>query len=236
MIGWKEFMINHIGYIVDGNRRWAREKKLPTLEGHRRGMENVKKAIIFSSNKKIPYTSFFLFSTENWSRTGEEVNYLMDLFRKNFNAFKKIAKEYNLKYLFLGTEKNAPSDIISDLHELEKCTSKNTGVKICICFNYGGRQEILEAAEKYTKFVNDQSTQDLEVTEENFANFLYQPEVPNLDLVVRTSGEQRISGFMLWRAAYAEFLFEKKYFPDLTDDDFENFIEEFNQRQRRFGK
>ena len=222
-------MLDHIGYIVDGNRRWAKEHKLPTLEGHRRGMEKVKKAIIFSSEQKIPYTSFFLFSTENWSRTPEEVSYLMDLFRKNLESFKKIADEYDLQYLFMGTRKNAPDDIITELYGLEKYTEKNTGAKICICFNYGGRQEILDAVEKYIESGESGNRKE-------FTDFLYHPEVPDVDLIVRTSGEERISGFMLWRAAYAEFLFEKKYFPELDESDFARFLENFENRQRRFGK
>ena len=232
-------MIRHIGYIVDGNRRWARERGLHTLEGHKLGMEKVKSAIAFSSNKKIPYTSFFLFSTENWSRAPEEVSYLMNLFRRNFKSFKKMADDYDLKYLFFGTEDNAPEDIIKNLHELEKYTANNNGVTICICFNYGGRQEILEAAEKYaehTKKIDSVCNEKSEVRKMRFEDFLYKPEVPDIDLIVRTSGEQRISGFMLWRAAYAEFLFEKKYFPELDEMDFENFLNEFDSRQRRFGK
>ena len=141
----------HIAYIPDGNRRWAREHGLPTLEGHRKGFKNIETAIQFSSQHGIKYTSFFLFSTENWSRSPEEVSYLMELLRFRFAQAEKLAKKHQLRYKFFGTTTHAPADIIDRLHSLEENTKHNSGSTICLCFNYGGHQEILDATNKLLK-------------------------------------------------------------------------------------
>lgn len=221
---------NHIGFIVDGNRRWARERSLPTLEGHREGLKKVEKMIEAIGKAKIPFASFYLFSTENWNRSKEEVSYLMDLFNKKIKSLAKTAKKHNLRCVFLSANNGKLKDSQKkQLAEIETDTKNCSGGTICFCFNYGGQQEIVEAAQKI-------SEENGEFTIENFEKHLYHPEVPPCDLIVRTSGEERISGFMLWRAAYSEFLFLNKFWPDIESNDLNEILKEFQNRSRRFGK
>ena len=221
--------LNHIGFIVDGNRRWAREKGLPTLEGHRRGLEKVEEIIEAVAERHVPFASFYLFSTENWGRAEEEVSYLMDLLRKNLSRLTKKMQKHDLKCLILGTDERVDPDLLKKLRLAEKETENGTSGTICFCFNYGGHKEIADAAKKIAE-------ENGEFSEENLEKHLYHPEVPACDLIVRTSGEERISGFMLWRAAYSEFLFMKNYWPDIKSSDLDNILENFESRSRRFGK
>ncbi|MBQ2638729.1 di-trans,poly-cis-decaprenylcistransferase [Candidatus Saccharibacteria bacterium] len=223
-------MPKHIGFIVDGNRRWAREKGLPTLEGHRKGFDQVEKIATYAIDQGCEFVSFYLFSTENWNRSEEEVSYLMDLLRHNIKRLKKKFLKENIRCVVFGRSEPAPEDILESLKDLEESTKDNKRGTVVVCFNYGGQWEIADAAKKLIE------AGVKEVTPEVFAQYLYHPEVPNCDLIVRTSGEERISGFQLWRASYSEFLFPKKYFPDFTEKDFDEVIEEFNNRNRRFGK
>lgn len=221
---------NHIGFIVDGNRRWARERGLPTLEGHKRGLEKVEKIVEKIAKEKIPFASFYLFSTENWNRSTEEVSYLMNLARMKIKSLGETAKKNNLKCVFLSAQNGKlDKDLERKFVEVENNTKECSGGTICLCFNYGGHQEIADAAKKIAE-------EDGDFTTENLEKHLYHPEIPDCDLIVRTSGEERISGFMLWRAAYSEFLFMNKFWPDIESDDIDNIIAEFNSRQRRFGK
>ena len=217
----------HLGFIVDGNRRWARAKNLPTLEGHRRGFKQVEMVAEKIINLGVKYASFYLFSTENWNRSKEEVSYLMDLLRSQIQRLVNKLKKKDIRILFLGTEKNAPEDIIDKLHDAEMATQDCKRGTVCVCFNYGGQQEIADAANAAAK--------QGEVTVESINNNLYHPAVPPCDMIVRTSGEERISGFMLWRAAYSEFLFLDKNFPDITGEDLPMILENYAHRQRRFG-
>ena len=217
----------HLGFIVDGNRRWARERNLPTLEGHRKGFNKVEKIAFESVEKGIQFTSFYLFSTENWGRKKEEVDYLMDLLRKNLKHLVQKMKDNNLRCCILGCDDPVPKDLLEQLHTAEKDTKDNTAGTICFCFNYGGKQEIVDAANLAKK--------SGKITIESLEQNLYHPEVPACDLIVRTSGEERISGFMLWRAAYSEFIFLKKYWPDISAKDLKQVLNEFSRRSRRFG-
>lgn len=225
-----QITVKHLGFIVDGNRRWAKEKNLPTLKGHQKGLEKVEMVIEeLAKSKQVEFASFYLFSTENWNRTKEEVDYLMDLLTsKIIGLAKKMAKN-NVKCLVFGSENNVPAKVLEGLKEAENITKDCTGLTACICFNYGGKQEIADAAARTVK--NGE-----QITPESIEANLYHPEVPACDMIVRTSGEERISGFMLWRAAYAEFLFLKKYWPDIEAKDVKNILEEYQNRNRRFGK
>ncbi|MBR1801606.1 di-trans,poly-cis-decaprenylcistransferase [Candidatus Saccharibacteria bacterium] len=221
----------HIGFIVDGNRRWARERNLPTLEGHRRGFKKVEMVATEMIEKGVEFVSFYLFSTENWDRSEEEVSYLMDLLRHNAKRMTKKFKKENIRCVIMGRAEPAPQDILDALHKLEDETKDGTRGTVCICFNYGGQWEIADA---FSKMLEDGFSG--EVTPEIVAKYLYHPEVPPCDLIVRTSGEERISGFQLWRASYSEFLFLKKKFPGITAKDCDKILEEFSSRSRRFGK
>ena len=221
--------LTHLGFIADGNRRWAKEHNLPKLEGHKRGIEAVDDLISAVIKAEIPFVTFYLFSTENWDREKAEVSYLMKLAETKIMKLAKKLAEKNAKLLILGTRGKINPTLTSLGEKAEKITANCTGTTICICFNYGGKQEIADAANKALEA-------DGEITPETIRAHLYHPEVPDLDMVVRTSGEERISGFMLWRAAYAEFLFIKKHFPEMTGEDIPEILAEYDKRERRFGK
>ena len=220
----------HLGFIVDGNRRWARERGLPTLEGHRKGFNQVEEIALASVKRGVKFTSFYLFSTENWDRSKEEVDYLMMLLRQNIKKLTKKFKAEGIRILWMGRNEPAPEDIQEQLRESEKETADGTSGTVCVCFNYGGQWEIADAM---TKII---ASGIKEVTPAVIAENLYHPEVPACDMIVRTSGEERISGFQLWRAAYSEFLFLDKYFPEMKVADLDEVLEEFASRHRRFGK
>jgi len=226
----------HIGFIVDGNRRWAKEKGLPTLEGHRRGFDRVEKIAEKIFDKGVKFASFYLFSTENWDRSQEEVSYLMDLLRINISRLAKKLQKKGIKLVWLGRTEPAPDDVIEKIHAAEELTKNGTAGTVAICFNYGGHWEIADAAAKISAAIKSGQLSEREITPDIFAKYLYHPEVPSCDLIVRTSGEQRISGFQLWRAAYSEFLFLDKKFPDMSVDDLDDIIAEYSHRSRRFGK
>lgn len=216
----------HLGFIVDGNRRWARERGLPTLEGHRRGIELVADIAEECHKQGVKIVSFYIFSTENWNRSKEEVEYLMDLVEKCLKKFIKRCLKTDTKIAILGTKERLSDRLKEALKEAEEKTRECKENILGLCFNYGGKQEIVDAANKI----------EGEVTIEKLEANLYHPEVPALDMVIRTSGEQRISGFMLWRMAYSEMLFLDKKWPDMAREDVGLILGEFAGRQRRFGK
>ncbi len=216
----------HLGFIVDGNRRWARERGLPTLEGHRRGIELVADIAEECHKQGVKIVSFYIFSTENWNRSKEEVEYLMDLVEKCLKKFIKRCLKTDTKIAILGTKERLSDRLKEAVKEAEEKTRECKENILGLCFNYGGKQEIVDAANKI----------EGEVTIEKLEANLYHPEVPALDMVIRTSGEQRISGFMLWRMAYSEMLFLDKKWPDMTREDVGLILKEFAGRQRRFGK
>lgn len=222
--------LKHIGFIADGNRRWARSRGLPTLEGHRQGFDKVQLIVDALKDTEVGFVSFFVFSTENWDRSEEEVSYLMKLIGDSINQLAKKAKNENLRIVLLGRPEPVDPKLWQRLMQVEEATKANTGLTVCFCFNYGGRWEIADAA---TKAV---AAGETEFTPEVFRQYIYHPEVPDCDLIVRTSGEERISGFQLWRAAYSEFLFLDKHFPDIEAADCRLALDEFHSRGRRFGK
>lgn len=222
--------LQHIGIIADGNRRWARERGLPVTAGHRHGFELLEPIIEFFQNKGVRFISFFLFSTENWNRSPEEVKFLMNLVRQKIRKIAKLAQDKDLRVYVMGRPEPVDPILWQKLMQLEADTKDNTSATICIHFNYGGHWEIADAA---TKAI---AAGETNLTPETFRKYLYHPDVPDLDLIVRTSGEERLSGFSLWRAAYAELLFYDKFFPALTEADLQKFLDIYQQRSRRFGK
>lgn len=219
----------HIGFICDGNRRWAKARGLPVIEGHRQGVNTVKEVLKGVLHAGVKFVTFYIFSTENWGRAQEEVSGLMGLVRAQIKKLAQELKENNVKLLILGGRERVDEDILRMLSEAEEMTADCDGGTACVCFNYGGKQEIVDAARAIV-------SEGGEVSEEALAAHMYHPEVPDVDMVVRTSGEERISGFMLWRAAYAEMLFLEKYWPEMSQDDARAVVEEFVSRNRRFGK
>jgi undecaprenyl diphosphate synthase len=220
----------HLGIIADGNRRWAKERGLSTLEGHKRGLEVIEELIGAAMKRNIPYVSFFVFSTENWGRSETEVSYLIGLADKHIMRLAKKMLAKNGRLVVLGAKDGrVPIKLASTIKKAEKMTAACDGITVGFCFNYGGEQEIADAA-------TIASTIEDEITPETIRKHLYHPEIPAVDMVVRTSGEERISGFMLWRAAYAELMFIEKYFPEMEAEDIDEIIAEYEKRNRRFGK
>lgn len=222
-------MITHLGIIADGNRRWAKERGLPTIDGHKKGLEAIEKLVDGAAEAGIKYISFYVFSTENWGRSEAEVSYIMKLAETRIMKYAEKMKAKNGRLLVLGSKDRVSPKLISTIEKAEKLTADCDGITVGFCFNYGGEREIADAA-------NIALEADGEITPETIRKHLYHPEVPDIDMVVRTSGEERISGFMLWRASYAEFMFIKKYFPEMTKKDIEAITKEYESRSRRFGK
>ena len=222
-------MLKHLGIIADGNRRWAKENGLPKIEGHKKGLQTIETLVATATKAKIPFITFYVFSTENWGREESEVSYIMKLAETMIIKMAKKMAKNNVRLLILGSRKKVDPKLVSLWEKAEKLTAECTGTTACFCFNYGGEQEIADAS-------NIALEADKEITPETIRKHLYHPEVPDLDMVVRTSGEERISGFMLWRSAYAELLFIDKYFPEMTEEDIPEILAEYNKRERRFGK
>lgn len=227
---------NHLGFIVDGNRRWAKEHGLPSSEGHRRGYEVLKKIAYVCKDRGIEYMSAYIFSSENWGRSADEVDYLMKLFLMAFrNDVKKLVAD-GFKIIFLGRRDRVSQEILDIINETEKMSADNTDAVLALHFNYGGHAEIIDAAKHLAADVKSGRVDLADVSDENFSQYLYHPELPEIDLMVRTSGEKRVSGFSLWRIAYSELMFLDKKWPDMTEADIDNIIAEYSRRNRRFGK
>ena len=218
----------HLGIIADGNRRWAKAQGLPTIEGHKKGLEVIEELVASAGDAGIKYITFYVFSTENWGRSTAEVSYIMKLAETRILKYAEKLAKNNARMLILGSKEKISPKLASAMEKAEKITAECTGITVCFCFNYGGEREIADAA--------NAAARKGEITPETIRENLYHPEVPDVDMVVRTSGEERISGFMLWRAAYSEFLFLKKYFPEMTGADIKEILKEYENRNRRFGK
>lgn len=228
----KNTMPKHLGLILDGNRRWAKENGLPQLEGHRRGYENLKKIAEAVFDRGIPYLSAYVFSTENWTRSQEEVAYLMDLLYWVATSEVNEIHKKNIRVRFLGSrERLSPKHLRAIDAALAK-TAENDRGQLALCLNYGGHMEIAEAVAA----IVEEKVRPEEITPEVIARHLYAPDIPPVDLLIRTSGEQRISNFMLWRAAYSELLFVDKHWPAFSEDDLDAALADFANRHRRFGR
>ncbi len=223
--------LNHLAIIVDGNGRWAKSIGKIRSYGHLKGYENLKKIINYvNDNLDIKYISLFVFSTENFKRSKDEVDYLMNLFKKGFKEEKDVYIKKNMKVVFSYKKEGLSKDIISIIEEVESSTKTNTGLVVNFCLNYGGRSEIVDACKK----IIDDKIDKNDITEDLFKDYLYN-KLPDIDLMIRTSGEQRISNFMLWSLSYSELYFTKTYFPAFTTTELLEIIDDFNNRDRRYG-
>lgn len=222
----------HVAFIMDGNRRWARGMGLPTLEGHRRGYNKMKEVVDWCLGRGIREMTVFAFSTENWNRSKEEVDYLMGLLHfaltKELDEFKR----RGIRLKIIGRREGLPQNVASAIPEAEKATAENKNGTLYIAINYGGRAEIVDAAKKAIS----SGIKPEELDEEKFRNFLYTPEVADPDLIIRTSGEQRTSGFLTYTGAYSELYFVEKHWPDFGEDDLGAAISWYEGRDRRRGK
>lgn len=218
----------HVAIILDGNGRWATEQGKERNEGHKEGYKTLKRISKYIFRTGVKYLSVFAFSTENFNRPQKEVNCLMDLFLLGFKNDSKMFNEENVKVVFSGRKDNLSIPVLEAMAQMEKSTANNTMGTLNICLNYGGRAEIIDAVNKIIV------SGEKEITEETFSKYLYH-DLPDIDLMIRTSGELRISNFMLWKLSYAELYFPKCYFPDFLEDEYDKAIEEYTKRDRRFG-
>lgn len=224
--------LTHLAIIMDGNRRWATERSLPTFEGHRVGYDRVKKVAEWCLERNISVLSVFAFSTENWNRTEEEVGYLMDLLEGALTKDLGFFKERSLRLRILGRRERLRPSILRAIDSAERETAQNNKATLCICLNYGGRPEIVDACRK---IVTD-GLRPEDVTEEAITARMYWPDMPPPDLVIRTSGEERLSGFLTWESAYSEIYWSKKHWPVFDEEELDRALEAYATRQRRFGK
>lgn len=224
---------NHVAIIVDGNGRWAKEKELPRSMGHDAGFKRLKEITSYAFNKGIKVVSVYVFSTENFKRSKEEVDHLMNLFVNGFKKDKFYLKE-NIKVVFSGRKEPLRQDVLEAMDKIVSYTKDNTKGILNICLNYGSRSEIIDAIKKIVNEVENGKLNIDEISEEMYHKYLYQ-DLPDVDLMIRTSGELRLSNFLLWQNSYAEFYFPKTYFPDFTKKEFDKAIVEYTSRDRRFG-
>ena len=225
----------HVGIILDGNGRWANERGLKRSEGHKAGFETLKILSKYVFTRGVKVLSVFAFSTENFNRTKEEVDYLMNLFLKGFKSSIKEFNKNNIKVVFSGRKEPLSDKVYESMKSLEKETLNNTGGILNICLNYGGQTEIVDTTKKLINDVLDGKLKTEDITPEIFMKNLYN-DLPPMDFLIRTSGEIRVSNFMLFSLAYAEMYFPLTYFPDFKEDEFDKALEEYTKRDRRFGK
>lgn len=223
--------LTHIAFILDGNRRWAKKEGLSTLDGHKAGYKNLKDIAQACFDRDITYFSCYLFSNENWKRSKEEVGYLMSLAMRVVLKDAQELHDKNVRLKIVGSRVGLDKKLIADIEKAENLTAKNTAGTFAACFNYGGQQEIVAATQAIVK----SGIEADKVTEQTIKEHLYTKDIPAPDLIVRTSGEQRLSNFLLWDSAYAELCFVEKLWPDFTAADLDEVLANYVDRNRRFG-
>ncbi|MBQ1931045.1 MAG: isoprenyl transferase [Lachnospiraceae bacterium] len=225
----------HVAIIMDGNGRWAKKRGLPRKMGHVEGCKVVEQTVEDAARLGIQYLTVYAFSTENWKRSEDEVDALMQLFRYYAKRLLKIANENNVRVKFIGDISRFAPDIIEGIRSLEETSAKNTGLTFCIAVNYGSRDEIRRGMTRMMEDCREGKILPSEVTEETISSYLDTADMPDPDLLIRTSGEERLSNFLLWQLAYSEFYFADVLWPDFNKDELVKAIEAYNGRDRRFG-
>jgi len=226
-------MLQHVALIMDGNRRWAKEKKLPTLFGHQKGYKQIEKIVESAQLHHIQYVTFWAFSTENWKRSEEEVSYLMGLFRKALrgNLFRKLIAKGG-KIVVLGDLEAFPKDIREEIAKIVEESKDNIGIQVNIALNYGGREELVHAVQQ----IVSKNICKTDVTGDLISQYLYTKDQPDPDLIIRTGGAQRLSGYLPWQSIYSELYFTETYWPDFGEKEFDKAIAVYENRERRFGR
>ncbi len=227
-------VLNHVAIIMDGNGRWATERNKKRSYGHKEGFNTLRKLSrhIFRSGVKV--LSVYAFSTENFKREKEEVDFLMNLFLKSFKILENELMKEKVKIIFSGRKEPLNDKVYKEMKRIEKNTEKNDNAILNVCLNYGGHAEIIDASKKITTDVLNNKLDMSCLDEKTYNKYLYN-ELPPIDLLIRTGGELRVSNFMLWQLAYAEFYFTDTYFPDFNESEFDKAVESYNKRDRRFG-
>lgn len=225
----------HVAIIMDGNGRWAMARNLPRTAGHQRGADSVKTAIKSAVEMGVSYLTLYGFSQENWNRPEAEINDLMGLLRFHLRSEIKYLSEQGVRFRVIGDRERLAQDIVKLIEDAEERTSSNSRINLTVALSYGGRSEISFAARQLAQKVKDGFLEPEDINEVLFEKNLYTADIPDPDLLIRTSGEQRISNFLLWQMAYAEFVFIDKHWPDFSNEDFRNAVREFQARDRRYG-
>ncbi len=224
----------HIAIIMDGNGRWAKKRNLPRIMGHRAGVKTADALVEVSAKLGIKALTLYTFSTENWKRPADEISALMEILEKNLKEKAQKLKGNNIRFNVIGRMDRFSPALMSEIKRVMKETSANSGMVLTLALNYGGRQEILDAAREFARAAAEGLDID-SCVEEDFERFLYTRDLPPLDLVIRTSGEMRISNFLLWQTAYAELYVTDTLWPDFNEDELKKALSEYSRRERRFG-
>ena len=228
-------MPEHIGIIMDGNRRWAKSKGKPAGLGHKQGAKTLENIVRYANKIGLKYITVYAFSTENWKRTEEEVNGLMMLLQNYLDDYSKRADTENIRVKVIGDITALSEGMQKSINKCIERTKENTGVTFTIALNYGGRDEMVKATKKIAEEVKRGEREASEINEQLIEKHLYTANYPDPDLIIRTSGEIRLSGFLMWKSTYSELYFIEKYWPDFTEEDLEIAIKEYNKRTRNFG-
>jgi undecaprenyl diphosphate synthase len=227
---------SHVAIIMDGNGRWAKSKGLPRVYGHKKGVETAKKIITKTRELGIPVLTLFAFSKENWERPEEEVKTLFQLLKLYLEAELEEMQKKEIRFRVIGDVEDFPKDLQETIRSVERLTQDNKKMTLCLALSYGGKNEIIRAAKKIAERVKEGVLSPEEINEKVFRNFLYAPDLPDPDLLIRTSGELRISNFLLFQIAYTEFYFTPVYWPDFNEEEYLKALYSYQQRERRFGK
>lgn len=230
-----QFLPQHIALVMDGNGRWAQQRGMKRTEGHKRGEQVLDTMVDTCLELGIPYLSAYAFSTENWRRSPEEVRFLMNFNRHVLRTRRDSLNERGVKIKWVGRRSRLWRSVIKELQEAEELTKNNTRMTLAMCINYGGRAEIVDAARAFAEDVANGTVKPHQLTENSLRGYLNDPDMPDVDLFLRPSGEQRTSNFLLWQSAYAEMVFQDKLFPDYTPEDLYDAVYGYAQRDRRFG-
>ena len=228
--------LNHLAIIMDGNGRWAQKKGRPRTMGHIQGVRVAKRIITAVRELGIPHLTLYAFSAENWNRPMQEVELIMRLLYKYLVRERKLLVKQNIKFRVIGQVERLPQEIVKEIAKTVDATANNTGMTLNMALSYGGREDLVQAFKKTHELVLLGKLQACDVTVETISSLLETSNLPDPDLIIRTSGEQRLSNFLLWQSAYTELIFKDTLWPDFTKNDLLQAIEEYNKRERRFGK
>ena len=222
---------NHVAIIMDGNGRWAKQRGLPRLAGHEAGTSNVRRVVDRFNNYEVKYLTLYAFSTENWRRPDEEVNGLLHIFARMIDRETKALHEKGVRLFHLGKADSLSEELQTKVNKAIELTKNNTGITLSIAFDYGGRAEILDAARRIVR----DGIRPEDITESLFSSYLYTPNVPEPDLIIRTAGEMRLSNFLIWQSAYSEYYSTPTLWPDFKDEEVDKALIAYSRRERRFG-